>query len=103
MVTAPSTRNRRQDVTEPITIKHLTDGDRARVRRLAELDGRPAPVGDTLLADVEGRLRAAVGVDDGSAVADPFWPADDIVMLLQMRAEQERVSRASGGSARKAA
>ena len=80
-------------MTEPITIRHSTDRDRARVLRLAELDDRPAPVGDTLLAEVDGRLWAAVGVDDGGAVADPFRPAGDIVMLLQVRAEQERVSR----------
>jgi hypothetical protein len=80
-------------VTEPITIRHSTDGDRARVLRLADLDDRPAPVGDTLLAEVDGRLWAAVGVDDGSAVADPFRPAGDIVMLLHIRAEQERLSR----------
>jgi hypothetical protein len=84
---------RRYHVTQSITIRHSTDSDSGRVLELAQLDARPAPVGDTLLAEVEGRLWAAVGVDDGSAVADPFRPADDVVVLLQMRAEQERVSR----------
>jgi hypothetical protein len=80
-------------VSEPITIRHSTSGDRAGVEELAELDGRPAPVGDTLLAEVNGTLWAAVGVEDGAAVADPFLPTGDVVWLLQMRAEQERAER----------
>jgi hypothetical protein len=82
-------------MNEPITIRHSRDGDRARVLELAELDDRPAPVGDTLVAEVGGRLWAAVGIDDGGAVADPFRPAGDLVMLLHVRAEQERVTRAA--------
>jgi hypothetical protein len=83
-------------VTEPITIRHSTDADRARVLELAQLDGRPAPTGDMLLAEVEGRLWAVVGIEDGAAVADPFEPAGEVEWLLQMRAEQERAMRAPG-------
>jgi hypothetical protein len=83
-------------VSKPITIRRATAADHARVLELAELDGRPAPAGETLLAEVEGRLWAAVGIEDGAAVADPFRPAGDMVWLLQMRAEQERVMRAPG-------
>jgi hypothetical protein len=83
-------------VTEPITIRRATDTDRPRVLELAELDGRPAPAGDTLLAEVGGTLWAAVGIDDGAAVADPFRPAGDVEWLLQLRAEQERVMKAPG-------
>lgn len=81
---------------EPITIRHSTDADRARVQELAQLDGRPAPTGDMLLAEVGGRLWAAVGIDDGAALADPFEPAGEVEWLLQMRAEQERAMRAPG-------
>jgi hypothetical protein len=91
MVTSPQTR--RNDVSEPITIRHSTSRDRAAVEELAELDGRPVPAGDTLLAEVKGKLWAAVGVDDGAAVADPFLPTGDVVWLLQIRAEQERAER----------
>jgi hypothetical protein len=63
-------------MSQPITIRHSTDRDRARVLQLAELDGRPPPV-----------------IDDGSAVADPFRPSADLVALLHARAEQERVNR----------
>jgi hypothetical protein len=81
-------------MSEPITIRQSTATDRAAVEELAELDGRPAPVGETLLAEVDGKLWAVVGVDDGAAVADPFLPTADIVWLLQIRAEQERAARA---------
>ncbi len=83
-------------MTEPITIRHSAESDRARVLELAELDGRPAPTGEMLLAEVEGKLWAAVAIDDGSAVADPFERSGEVEWLLQKRAEQERVMRAPG-------
>ena len=82
-------------MSEAITIRHSTDRDTNSVLRLAALDDRPAPVGDTLVAEVDGQVWAAVGIDDGGAVADPFRPAGDVVWLLQVRAEQERLSRAA--------
>jgi hypothetical protein len=85
---------RRHDVTEPITIRHSAEDDRALVLELSELDGRPAPTGNLLLAEVGGKLWAAVGIDDGAAVSDPFEPAGEVEWLLQMRAEQERSARA---------
>ena len=81
-------------MSEPITIRQSTGMDRVAIEELAELDGRPAPVGETLLAEVEGKLWAAVGVEDGAAVADPFLPTADVLWLLQIRAEQERAARA---------
>jgi hypothetical protein len=85
---------RRHGVTEPITIRHSADGDRTRVLELAQLDGRTAPAGEMLLAEVGGKLWAAVGIADGAAVADPFEPSGDVEWLLRMRAEQERAMRA---------
>jgi hypothetical protein len=35
-------------------------------------------------------------VDDGAAVANPFRPTEELVWLLQMRAEQERAMRQPG-------
>ena len=42
-----------------ITIRHRTDDDGPAVRHLAQLDDRPAPQGDALLAFVDGELAAA--------------------------------------------
>ena len=61
------------------------DDDRA-VRRLAELDEMTPPQGDVLLAEVDGRLVAALPLEGGRAVADPFTPTQEIVELLVLRA-----------------
>jgi hypothetical protein len=41
-----------------------------------------------LLAEVDGQLRAAVALADGTLVADPFHPTTDLVGLLRERARQ---------------
>ena len=73
----------------PITIRTSTDADHDRIIELAELDGHPAPMGEALLAEVDGRLWAAVGMSDGVTVADPFEPTAAVAELLRMRVEQE--------------
>jgi hypothetical protein len=69
-------------MTDALTIKLSTDSDRDRIERLAQLDGGRAPHGDVLLAELNGRLLAAVGMD-GTAVADPFERTADVVRLLR--------------------
>ena len=69
-----------------LTIKLSTEADRERIRRLAELDSRPAPQGDVLLAEVQGRLVAAMGMD-GSVVADPFERTAAAVNVLRTQLE----------------
>ena len=76
-------------MTEPITITHSTEADEAKLWRLAALDDRRAPRGPALLAYVDGDLRAAVGLVDGRAVADPFHPTADIIDMLRFQARQE--------------
>jgi hypothetical protein len=76
-------------MSEPITITHSTEADVPSVWRLAALDDRRPPHGPALLAYVDGELRAAVGLLDGQAVADPFHRTKDIVELLRLQARQE--------------
>jgi hypothetical protein len=76
-------------MTEPITVTHATEGDRRALWRLAALDDRSAPKGPALLAYVGGELRAAVGIVDGRAVADPFHRTAEIVEILQFQARKE--------------
>ena len=76
-------------MSEPITITHSTEADVPSVRRLAALDDRRPPHGPALLAYVGGELRAAVGLLDGQAVADPFHLTADIIDLLRLQARQE--------------
>jgi hypothetical protein len=52
-----------------INISFSTDTDRPRVLELAELDGKAAPQGEALLAEVDGRLVARVQLSSGSRPA----------------------------------
>ena len=65
-----------------VTMRLSTEADRERIRRLAELDSKPAPHGDVLLAEVNGRLLAAMAMDR-SVVADPFERTASVVKLLR--------------------
>lgn len=76
-------------MTEPITITHSSEDDSQKLWRLAALDDRRAPRGPALLAYVGGELRAAVGLVDGQAVADPFYPTAELVQMLRFQARQE--------------
>ena len=69
-----------------VTIKLATETDRDRIRRLAELDSRVEPQGDVLLAEVQGRLVAAMGMD-GRVVADPFERTAGVVKVLRAQLE----------------
>jgi hypothetical protein len=84
-------------MSEQITIKLSTDADSRRIRDLADLDGKRPPGGDVLLAEVDGRLAAAIGMD-GSVVADPFERTASVVALLrsQIAGERRRVPRRAG-------
>jgi hypothetical protein len=71
-----------------IVIRWAGDPDDAALRRLGELDGRRSPRGDVLLAEVDGTPRAALGLTDRRVVADPFSPTQDLVELLEVRADR---------------
>ena len=71
-----------------IVIRPALDGDRGVVARLAEVDGKRLPHGAFLLAEVEGEAQAALSLEDGVTVADPFRPTAALVSLLAVRAEQ---------------
>jgi hypothetical protein len=71
-----------------ITIRPAVPGDAAGLARLAALDCAPMPVGAALIADANGRLRAAMSSRDGASIADPFHPTAGTVQLLVARAGQ---------------
>jgi len=45
-------------------------------------------VGAALVAEVDGRLRAALPLDGSGPIADPFHRGNDLVELLRVRAAQ---------------
>jgi hypothetical protein len=81
-----------------LTIRRATAADDLAVRRLAALDSAFPPTGDVLLAEMGDELWAALSVDTGTAVADPFRPSRDLVDLLRFRAGRPNGSpRPAGG------
>jgi hypothetical protein len=70
-----------------LTIRRATAADTFALRRLAAIDSAAPPTGDVLLAEMGTELWAALSVDTGAAIADPFRPSADLVELLRFRAE----------------
>lgn len=68
-----------------ITIRQATSGDQLALRRLAALDDAAALRGDVLLAEEAGELRAALSMDSGRAVANPFAPTRELVEMLRVQ------------------
>ena len=78
----------------PITIRIAAPDDHLALTRLAALDSADSiPPGRVLLAEVDGELRAALSLQDGSAVADPFHPTLRILELLRTHAAGEAEQR----------
>jgi hypothetical protein len=81
-----------------ISIRFAAPGDGRPLQRIAERDSRRLPGGRLLVADVAGELQAALSVDTGEWVADPFRPTAALVDLLRLRARQ--VERGPQGTKR---
>ena len=67
----------------PITVRPYLPDDRRSLERLAALDDRRVPAQPVVLAEVKGRLVAAVSERTGEAVADPFEPTAHLVAMLR--------------------
>jgi hypothetical protein len=75
-------------------IIYQSDPD-ATIQLLAELDSTRCPRGRVLVAAVGGQPRAAVPLDGGPPIADPFHRTAELLSLLTLRAAQ-----LNGGSSR---
>jgi len=75
-----------------VLIRAARGSDGPALRRLAELDSRELPAGELLVAETDDELVAALSVDTGERVADPFRRTADVVDLLQYRARRIRSS-----------
>jgi hypothetical protein len=74
-----------------INIRGALPSDRAALNRLAELDSAPAILGPALVAEVGGRIVAALGLRSGTRIADPFVPTADLLALLELHARSREV------------
>ena len=76
---------------EHIVIRSARTADEQALAVLGVLDGGPdVPAGRVLVAEVDGRIRAAVG-SNGAAISDPFWPSAELVSMLQLHTASERI------------
>jgi len=73
-----------------VLIRHAAPTDAREIARLAALDEHSLPLGDRLVGVLGGRVVAALEVDSGAAIADPFVPTEGVVELLGLRAAQVR-------------
>jgi hypothetical protein len=72
-----------------VTIRHAAAADAERLHELAALDSSPTPSGPMLVAEVDGRLRAALPLaDDSAPIADPLYRGAELLELLRLRAAQ---------------
>ncbi len=71
---------------ERLVLRRAAPRDVPALARLAQLDGASRPTGDMLIAEVDGQILAALPLDGGRAIADPFRPTAELVELLRIRA-----------------
>ena len=73
---------------QDLTIRMERAEDERNVIRLAQLDSAWPPAGPRLLAVSSGRPLAAISLESGRVIADPFLPSGPVVELLRTRAVQ---------------
>jgi hypothetical protein len=73
-----------------VVIREARPEDARAVARLAQLDSAGTPSGPVLVAEAENTIVAALPLNGGPAIADPFQPTLGLVNLLQVRATQLR-------------
>jgi hypothetical protein len=72
---------------EEITLRRAHVGDGGALAQLAELDSTPLPDDEFLVGEVSGVPWAAIGINTGVLVADPFRPTAELAGLLRLRAQ----------------
>ena len=74
-----------------VVIRAARGSDTPALVRLAELDSAPAILGPTLVAEVCGRIVAALGTDSGARIADPFERSSGLLGMLELQAGSGRL------------
>jgi hypothetical protein len=66
-------------------VRQATASDEATLERIAALDGQRPLSGSVLLGEIDGKPAAAVSIDDGRVIADPFQLTAQLVLVITMR------------------
>ena len=83
-----------------LTLRICDEADYSALERLAERDSAVVPAGRMLAAESSGRLLAAISLQSGEVIADPFLRTGDAVDLLRRRAAQLRQAHGPSGPRR---
>jgi drug/metabolite transporter (DMT)-like permease len=73
---------------DDVQIRPAAQADVVALHRLAGLDSKAWTGGAALVAEVGGELWAALSLDGGPVIADPFRRTTDLLALLELRREQ---------------
>jgi hypothetical protein len=77
-----------QPSEETVSLRLCSVHDDEALERLAVLEGRPSPRGRYVLAEVGGEVVAALPLDGGEPLSDPFRRTAHLLPLLRLRASQ---------------
>jgi hypothetical protein len=69
-----------------VAIRAARGSDGPALTRLAALDSKRPLAGSVLVAERDGVLAAALALETGAHVADPFAPTAELVALLRLQA-----------------
>src|SRR4051794_10834957 len=83
-----------------LTIRSAGPADTTALTDLARLDSTRPLSGDVLVAEAAGRPVAALALDTGRAVSDPFVASAEAVAVLRVRATQLGAASTSASSGR---
>jgi hypothetical protein len=79
-----------ETLSEAIIIRPARATDEGAVRRVAQRDSRAVPDGDLLIAVVDGEVQAAIALDSGDVIADPFRRTEELVRMLALASISRR-------------
>ena len=79
----------------PVLVRPARTIDADALRDLAALDSARTLTGDVIVAASGGEIAAAMSLDTGAVVADPFVPTTHLVELLRTAARPTPRRRAS--------
>src|SRR5262249_6659018 len=71
---------------DAVTIRRARPEDATALLHLATLDDAEPLHGEVLVAEVDGELWAALCLEDGRRIGDPFRPTTEALALLDLRA-----------------
>ena len=83
-----------------ILIRRAHADDQLALLHLAVLDSASMPAEPLLVAELDGELKVALSLEDGSVIADPFTYTAEVVSLLTAQASAERAASATRNRSR---